>query len=263
MKSLNLTNPLVMGVVNITPDSFFDGGSYLDADQAYAHLVELTTAGADIIDLGAMSSRPGHQQISYEEELQRLQPVLNLLRQRSPIPLSIDTDKPEVAAAALEAGAIIINSTSRQPSRQMAELAARSGAYLVIMFWGPFRSNNIIAELQEFFSAEIERAIAWGVSKDKLILDPGIGFEMEPSDCVAIIRDLVHFKSFGLPILVGMSNKRFVGAVSGAPLNKRLSANIAAELCAVHQGAAIIRVHNVEASVHALRMYQALKRGWE
>lgn len=262
MQSLDFTRPQVMGIVNITPDSFYDGGSFLDADEAYAHIKELVANGTDIIDIGAESTRPGYQPIGCEEEMRRLAPLLALLRQSPNIPLSIDTSKPEIAAAAIKAGFTIINNTGRELSREMAELAAGSGAYLVNMFWGPFRGDDVVAELKSFFDRRIKQALDYGVPREQLILDPGVGFDMEPLDCVAIVRNLDKLRSFGLPILVGLSNKRFIGAVSGAPLAKRLSANIAAELCAVTSGVSILRVHNVEASVHALRMYQALKGGW-
>ncbi|NLF80346.1 MAG: dihydropteroate synthase, partial [Clostridia bacterium] len=254
MHSLDFTRPQVMGIVNITPDSFYDGGSFLDADRAYAHIKELAANGADIIDVGAESTRPGFQPISCAEEMRRLAPLFTLLRQSPNIPLSIDTSKPEIAAEAIKAGFTIINNTGRELPRKMAELAADSGAYLVHMFWGPFEGEDVAAKLKSFFNRRIKQSLNCGVRRDRLILDPGIGFDMEPVDCVAIMRNLDRLRSFSLPILVGLSNKRFIGAVSGAPLAQRLSANIAAELCAVASGVSILRVHNVEASVYALRM---------
>ena len=259
MKQLSFARPLVMGILNITPDSFFDGGNYIDPDQAYEHMLNLVEAGADIIDIGAASSRPGYQPVDVEDELARLQPFWQRVGTSLPLPFSIDTDKIEVAEAALAAGATIINNTG-DPSAQMAELAKRYNAYMVIMFKGPFKSDNIMQELDIFFKNAIAEALAAGVEENKLIIDPGVGFNMSMEECITIVREQQQLCSLGLPLLMGMSNKRFVAAISGdTPLAERLSANIATELYSVDHGASILRVHNVAATVRALRAYEILK----
>ena len=258
MKNFNFGAPLLMGIVNITPDSFFDGGIYIKADKAYQHILQLVDDGADIIDLGAASSRPGFKPTSCDEELERLDPIFSRLNKSIKVPISIDTDKPRVAKEALSVGASIINNTG-EPSEEMAELAAQYGAYLIIMFQGPLQSDDIIIEIKTFFKNAICQAVSAGLPRYKIILDPGIGFEMDANQCVEIIRHLKSFTSFELPLLVGMSNKRFIGAVSGATLDNRGPANIGAELCAIEKGASILRVHDIAASRQALNTYLTLK----
>ena len=258
MKNLRFTEPMIMGIVNITPDSFFDGGIFLKADRAYDHIQQLINDGADIVDLGASSSRPGYKPTSCDEELTRLDPVFSRVKKCFSVPLSIDTDKPKVAKEALSVGFSIINNTGA-PSEEMARLAVDYGAYLVIMFKGPFQSDDYIKEIKDFFSRAIEQAVSVGVPRYKIILDPGIGFEMDADQCVQVIRHLECLRINDLPILVGMSNKRFIGAVSGATLDNRGPANIGAEICAVEKGASLIRVHDVAASRQALNTYMTLK----
>lgn len=258
MKQLSFDRTLVMGILNLTPDSFFDGGKYLDPDQAEQHWQQLVADGADIIDIGAASSRPGYQPVSAEEELARLQPFLPRLR-GAELPWSIDTDKPVVAEAALAAGAAIVNHTG-YPSQEMAALARRYQAYLVIMFHGPFTSGDYFTELRRFFAAAIDKALAAGVDRSRLIIDPGIGFEMTMEQCIAVVRGQAQLLEIGCPLLMGMSNKRFIGVISGQDeMNQRGAANIAAELFAAEQGAAILRVHDVAATVSALRADRALR----
>ncbi len=259
MKHLSFAKPLVMGILNVTPDSFFDGGNYLDPERAYNHLQQLIADGADIIDIGAASSRPGYQPASSENELTRLQPLLCRLAGDIELPWSIDTDKVEVAEAALAAGAAIINNTGK-PSVQMAQLAKKYNAYLVMMFRGPFAASDIMAELKDFFAAAIAEAVAVGVEKEQIILDPGIGFDMTMEQCITIVREQEQLVALGYPLLMGMSNKRFVGTISGgADISERLPANIATEIFSIEKGAAILRVHNVAATVRALQAYQTLR----
>ena len=259
MQQLSFAKPLVMGILNITPDSFFDGGNYLEPAQAYRHLQQLVSDGADIIDIGAASSRPGYQPVAADEELARLQPLLGQLKDKLSLPWSIDTDKPEVAAAALAAGATVINNTGK-PSAEIAQLAKEYSAYLVFMFRGPFATSDIMGELQEFFRAAIEQAVSVGVDQSKLILDPGIGFDMTMDQCITIVQHQDRLAAMGYPLLMGMSNKRFVGTISGgAAVKDRGPGNIVTEIFSVEKGAAILRVHNVEATVRALQAYHALR----
>jgi dihydropteroate synthase len=258
MKNLNFSSPVLMGIVNITPDSFFDGGIFIQADKAYQHIQQLIDDGADIIDLGAASSRPGFEPTNCDEELDRLDPIFSRLNKSIKVPISIDTDKPKVAKEALSVGASIINNTG-EPSEEMAELAAKYGAYLIIMYKGPLLSADIIDEIKTFFKKAICQAVSAGLPRYKIILDPGIGFNMDANQCVEVIRHLDCLSSLELPLLVGMSNKRFIGAVSGATLDNRGPANIGAEICAIEKGASILRVHDIAASRQALNTYLTLK----
>ena len=259
MKELSFAETLVMGIVNITPDSFFDGGKYLDASSALTHMAKLAADGADILDIGAASSRPGYTAQTAEEELRRLKPVFAEMDARSLPALSIDTDKPQVAQVALEYGFSIVNCTGL-PSPEMSRLAASFGARLVLMFRGPFRTADIVSELREFFLRNIDMALAQGVAEDRLILDPGIGFDMDMEQCALLIARTGELVRLGKPLLLGMSNKRFIGAFGGGEEGNRLPGNIAAELFGAEQGAAILRVHDVAATRQALAMYRALKQ---
>lgn len=264
MKKLDLERTLIMGIVNVTPDSFFDGGRYAAPDAAVAHMRQLAGDGADILDIGAASSRPGCVPLTAGEELARLEPLLARVDAAEFPPLSIDTDKPEVAAAALAAGFTILNDTGR-PSARMAALAAEHGAYLVIMFRGPFSVPDpdgmmMAEEVKQYFSRGIEMALSCGVSQEHLILDPGIGFGMDAAQSALLTAYTGEFTAFGLPLLLGMSNKRFIGGLGGAELADRLPGNIAAELFGVEQGAAILRVHDAAATAQALRVYRMLRK---
>ncbi len=259
MKDIIFGHPLLMGIVNITPDSFYDGGKYFVADKAYAHLQKLLEDGADIIDIGAASSRPGYKAVSEKEELSRLQPLWDRIHGKD-IVFSIDTDKPAVARTALEAGATIINHTGTAYA-EMAALAKEYGAYLVLMFHGPFATNTLVREVTGFFHDKIAEAESLGVVKEKLILDPGIGFEMTEGQALELVRATDLLCDFNLPLLLGMSNKRMIGALSGMPPGERAAANIAAELYVIDKGAAILRVHDIAASRSALKTYLTLKGG--
>lgn len=259
MHELVFDNPLLMGIVNITPDSFFDGGKYFAADKAYAHMQQLLEDGADIIDIGAASSRPGYQNVTDKEELSRLYPLWDRIHNKD-IVFSIDTDKPTVAKSALEAGASIINHTGSS-YEEMAELAKEYGAYLVIMFKGPFKTDTLVREVSTFFHDQVRLARSIGVANEKLILDPGIGFNMNEQECLELVRATDLFSDFNLPLLLGMSNKRVIGALSGAPLGERTAANVAAEIYVVEKGASILRVHDVASSRVALKAYLTLCEG--
>lgn len=262
MKKLFFERPMVMGIVNITPDSFFDGGLYFNKQDALAHARELADAGADILDIGAASSRPGYTPLSAGQELDRLSPLLDILPGDELPPLSIDTDKPEVAKAALEYGFTIINN-SGLPTPEMSLVAAAYDSYLVLMFRGPFAKGDIISQMKSFFERNIEMAVSQGVPFDKLILDPGIGFDMDMEQCRRLVAHTADFLEFGRPLLLGMSNKRFIGALGGGEAGQRGPGNIASELFAVSRGAGIIRVHDVAASVQALKIFGSLMKGAE
>ncbi|MCL2496574.1 MAG: dihydropteroate synthase, partial [Clostridiales bacterium] len=238
--TLSFERPLVMGIANITPDSFYDGGKYNNPQAAAEHIFAMVEAGADIIDIGGASSRPGHVPLSPEQEMERLLPVLERVAPHLSRPISVDTDKARVAEEALRAGAAIINDISGL-TKDMAELAARTGAPLVLMHQGG--SENIVKVVYDFFREGLIRGTATGIKRGQFILDPGLGFGKNAKESLLLLRHLADFSLLGLPLLIGLSNKRFIGTVTGAPLEDRGAGNIAASAWAMSQGAAIIRTH--------------------
>ncbi|EJW13702.1 Dihydropteroate synthase [Rhodovulum sp. PH10] len=255
--------PLVMGVLNVTPDSFSDGGRYLDPDHAIAQAKRLVAEGADIIDVGAESTRPygGAAPVSAEEEIARLTPVLPAVAALG-VPVSIDTMKAEVAGVALDMGATILNDVwglQRDPA--MAKLAALRRVPIVVMHNrdGADPAIDILADIDAFFARTLEIAAQAGISRENIVLDPGIGFGKTPEQSIATLAALPRFSRFGLPLLVGASRKRFIASVSPAPPDKRLGGSLAAHLLATLDGAAIVRVHDVAETVQALKIAQAIR----
>lgn len=260
---LSLGRPLIMGVLNVTPDSFSDGGKFFDAAHALDQARRMIAQGADILDIGAKSTRPygGAVAVPLQEEIRRLEPVLPAAGELG-APVSIDTMKPEVAAWALAAGASIINDVwGLQRDPQMARVAAQCAAPVIVMHnrQSADPSLDIMAEIAAFFARSIEIAAAAGIARQNIVLDPGIGFGKTPEQSLTAIARLHELKSFGLPLLVGASRKRFIAKVSPAPPNERLGGSIAAHLFAVANGAAIIRTHDVAETVQALRVAAALR----
>ena len=252
-----------MGVLNVTPDSFSDGGKFFDAAHALDQARRMIAQGADILDIGAESTRPygGAVAVPLQEEIRRLEPVLPAAGELG-APVSIDTMKPEVAAWALAAGASIINDVwGLQRDPQMARVAAQCAAPVIVMHnrQSADPSLDIMAEIAAFFARSIEIAAAAGIARQNIVLDPGIGFGKTPEQSLTAIARLHELKSFGLPLLVGASRKRFIAKVSPAPPNERLGGSIAAHLFAVANGAAIIRTHDVAETVQALRVAAALR----
>lgn len=250
--------PLVMGIVNLTPDSFYDGGRYLVPSAAQERIYQMVEEGADMIDLGGASSRPGHTPVSAAEELERVLPVLEAIAPKISVPISIDTDKVEVAEAALSAGAAIINDISGLP-QEMAALAARTGAPTVLMHQGG--GPDIMLRLQDFFLERINVGLAAGMQREQFILDPGLGFGKDTAENLTILRHLEDLQALGLPILIGLSNKRFIGAVLNAELSERDTGNLAASVMALAKGAAIIRTHTPREIAQAVQMVQAIREG--
>ena len=256
--SLNFNQPLIMGVANITPDSFYDGGRYLGLEQAVEHIWALADQGADIIDIGGASSRPGHAPVSEEEELSRVLPVIEVVAPKLQIPISIDTDKPAVALRALQAGATIINDISGLPPA-MAKVAARTGAPIILMHQGG--GSPIIERVSDFFQGAIVEAESLGVKRRQIILDPGLGFGKDVAENLQLLQQLEDLQAFGLPILIGLSNKRFIGAVTEQPLEQRSVGNIAATAWALSRGAQIIRTHQPFEIAETVRMIAAIQNG--
>jgi dihydropteroate synthase len=255
--------PLVMGILNVTPDSFSDGGHFYDSDAAIGHAAAMASDGADIIDIGAESTRPygGAEPVPAEEEVRRLTLVLASAL-RFGLPISIDTNKAAVAAWALDHGATLINDVwGLQRDAEMAAVVAARGVPVVVMHNrdAADASIDIIADVAAFFARSLEIAEAAGVGRDKIVLDPGIGFGKTPEQSIACIARLGEFARFGLPLLVGASRKRFINSVTRSSPDERLGGSIASHLEAVRNGASIVRVHDVAETVQALRIAAAIE----
>jgi dihydropteroate synthase len=261
---LNRKHPLVMGVLNVTPDSFSDGGKFIEPAQAIEHARRLAAEGADIIDIGGESTRPygGMRPVTLDEERERLEPVLPAAATIG-IPVSIDTMKAGVAAWALEAGATIVNDVwGLQRDRDMARVVAEHGAPIIIMHNRETAdpSIDIIADVSEFFSRSLEIAWSAGIAHHQIVLDPGIGFGKTPEQSMACIAHLHAWRGFDVPLLVGASRKRFISAVVPSEPMDRLPGSLAAHLLAVENGAAIIRTHDVAPTVQALAVAAAIRQ---
>ncbi|HEV7336597.1 MAG TPA: dihydropteroate synthase [Bosea sp. (in: a-proteobacteria)] len=257
--------PLLMGVVNVTPDSFSDGGLFADPAVAIAHGLKLAEQGAEIVDIGGESTRPGHERLEAETELARVLPVIAGIAAASPVPISIDTYKADVAEAALEAGAAIVNDVwgaQREPA--IAEVAARFGAPMVLMHNrdGIDASIDILADVLRFLEKSIGIAVAAGVAREQIVLDPGIGFGKTPEQNLALIEKLDRLPdALGCPVLLGASRKSTLGLVTGKKIPaERLAATLAAHLYGVMRGAAIIRAHDIDEHVDALKIWAAIRR---
>jgi len=252
-----------MGVVNVTPDSFSDGGKFLDSARAIDHAGRLAAEGADILDLGGESTRPygGMKPSSFEEERGRLTPVLPAVIELG-IPVSIDTTKARTAAWALEQGAVIANDVwGLQRDPDMARVVAEHGATVIVMHNRDAADPaiDIMADVRDFFARSIEVAERAGVARDRIVLDPGVGFGKTPEQSVTVIARLEEFRSFGTPLLMGLSRKRFIDAISPAPPDQRLGGSIAGNVLAALAGADIVRVHDVAETVQALRVAAAIR----
>jgi dihydropteroate synthase len=261
---LEKKHPLVMGVLNVTPDSFSDGGRFLDPAAAIAQARRLAAEGADLLDIGAESTRPygNAVAVSAEEERARLAPILAAVVALG-VPVSIDTMKATVAAWALDAGAAMVNDVwGLQRDPDMARVVAEHGAPLIIMHNRDAADPDIdiIADVTEFFSRSLELAWDAGIDRDRIVLDPGIGFGKTPEQSLACIARLEAWRGFNLPLLVGASRKRFIHAIVPSEPAERLGGSIAAHLIAVENGAAVIRVHDVAPTVQALAVAAAIRR---
>lgn len=260
----------VMGVLNITPDSFSDGGNYLEPERALERAWEMVDEGADLIDIGGESSRPGALPVTTEEELLRVVPVVRTLAKKIPIPLSVDTVKAEVARQALDEGAWIINDISALNfDREMMEVAARYRAPVILMHMqGNPRGmqknptySDLIGQIRCYLRENLKKAEDHGV--EQIILDPGIGFGKTTADNLKIMRDLERFHDLGRPLLVGASRKRFIGDVLDLPVEDRLEGSLAVACWAAIKGAHIIRVHDIKETLRALRMIEAIHKDYQ
>jgi dihydropteroate synthase len=256
--------PVVMGILNLTPDSFSDGGQFQERGAALAHAVRMAAEGADIIDVGAESTRPGATPVSAADELARLEPVLGELVQGVEVPLSIDTYKASVAARAAELGVVAINDVGglqRDPA--MADVVAAAGTAIVIMHSRPDKdaSADIVAEIKRFFERSLAIAARAGIPMSHIVLDPGIAFGKTSRQNVQALARISELAEFALPILVGVSRKGFLGSLLEGNPEASLPGTIAANLAAAAAGAALFRVHDVAAHVAALRVFHAIRGG--
>ena len=261
------TRGLIMGIVNVTPDSFSDGGRFLDPALAVDRGMALVAEGADILDVGGESTRPGAQPVSVEEELRRVLPVLSALRQRTGALLSIDTFKPEVARAALAAGADIINDVTGLRDPRMIELAAGCDAGLVVMHMKgepqTMQRNpvyaDVVMEVRDFFTERLRTLSDAGIEPERVVFDPGFGFGKTLEHNLALLRALPWLPAGGRPLLVGVSRKSMIARVLGSnAMEDRLWATVALTSWAREHGASIVRVHDVRANAQALRMTEAI-----
>jgi len=259
----------IMGILNVTPDSFSDGGRFADHEKAVGRAFELISNGADILDIGGESTRPGSDPVALETEIERVIPVIRAVREKSAIPISIDTNKAEVAIRAVENGADIINDVSSlRFDPQMVEVAAGTGAPLILMHMlGTPRTmqkhpvySDLIAEISDFLDERIRFATEHGVERDQIVIDPGIGFGKTVKHNLAIIGQLEAFSSLDRPVLLGASRKRFIGSVLGRIEDDRELGTAVVNTFGISAGAHIIRVHDVAFHHDAVRMADAVRK---
>lgn len=259
----------VMGILNVTPDSFSDGGLWIDTDHAVDHALEMQNDGADILDIGAQSTRPGHIQVSAEEEIRRLLPILEALRGKISIPISIDTYYPTVAQAVLEMGAAIINDVSGNVAQEMGAVICKHRAGWIIMHTGggdsshvpDYQGTDIVTAVRTFFAETVEKVLGFGIPAEAICLDAGIGFGKTHEHNLTLLRDMNKVRLPGYALLTGASRKRVVGqACNEQDAKKRLYGTIAAHTAAIAGKCDIIRVHDVKESVQAAKMSDAIYR---
>lgn len=254
--------PVIMGILNVTPDSFSDGGRHTTLEAAEAQALRMLAEGAGIIDIGGESTRPGAAPVSAAEELTRVLPVIRHLATRIGAPISIDTVKASVARAAVEAGAVIINDvTGMTGDPDMAAAVAETGAAIVITYHRGQVDEAVdaIADMRAFFDRAFETAARVGILKERIWLDPGVGFAKTPQQNLDVIAGLGTLAAYGCPVLVGLSRKSFIGHVTGRAVNDRLAGTLTAHLMALQRGARVLRVHDVAEHTDLLRLYQAIE----
>lgn len=265
---LDLAEPVVMGVLNVTPDSFSDGGAYATADAAVRRGLRMAEEGAGIIDVGGESTRPGAEPVPAAQEIARVVPVIERLSGRLSVPLSVDTSKPEVMSAAVAAGAQLINDVRALRTEGALEAAAASGAAVCLMHMqgepstmqADPRYRDVVADVRDFLAARLEACVAAGLSSDRICLDPGIGFGKRPEHNLLLLAHLHEFASLGRPLLVGVSRKSLVGIITGRPPAERLAGSVSFAALVAAGGADIVRAHDVAQTVDALKVASALRR---
>ena len=264
--ALDVSRPVIMGVLNVTPDSFSDGGRFLSADDALERALRMHAEGADIIDIGGESTRPGAGEVPWEQELERVVPVIEAIRGRVDALISVDTSKPRVMREAVAAGAQLINDVCALRSPDALEAAGELGVGLCLMHMpGTPRTmqanptyHNVVLEVRDFLEQRVAACVAAGIPRDSLIVDPGFGFGKTLKHNLDLLRGLHGLGELGLPVLAGLSRKSFVGKITGSDIDNRAFGSVAFALCAVREGASIVRVHDVKATADAIKVWQAV-----
>ena len=268
-RGLDLSRPQVMGVLNVTPDSFSDGGRFVGADAAIDHARSMVADGAAIIDVGGESTRPGSRGVSVDEELERVIPVLEALRHEVSVPLSVDTSKPEVMRAAADAGAGLINDVMALRRPGALDAACRTGLPVCLMHMQGVpetmqdnpRYDAVVEEVRDFLAVRMATAEAAGIARERIILDPGFGFGKTDPHNARLLAGLPRICGLGVPVLAGLSRKSLVGRVLGRALPDRLAGSVAAATLATWSGARIIRAHDVAETVDAVRLAEYVQGG--
>ncbi|HEY5604290.1 MAG TPA: dihydropteroate synthase [Gammaproteobacteria bacterium] len=267
-KTLDLGNPCVMGILNVTPDSFSDGGQFFSVDRAVEQARNMISAGAAIIDVGGESTRPGAQAVPAQEERQRVLPVIKRIHEEFPDTiLSIDTSKPDIMADAIAAGARLVNDTNALRSPGALDVIASSKVAVCLMHMqGEPRTmqsnphyNNVVEEVWNFLQQRVQVCVAAGIDKDRIVIDPGFGFGKTLQHNLLLLKNLKKFKAMGVSLLVGLSRKSMIGAILDKPVNERLAGNISLAALSFWLGADILRVHDVEPTIEALKIVTALQ----
>jgi len=261
----DLSRPLVMGIINATPDSFSDGGQHLQCDAALAQAQHLITEGADILDIGGESTRPGALPVSAQQELDRVSPIIEGLR-HAPIPISIDTCKPEVIRAAIASGVGMVNSIDAlRDASALREVASSNVAVCLMHKQGEPKTmqtqpkyQNVVTEVSNFLGERIAAVESAGIQRNRIVIDPGFGFGKTLAHNLTLLSELENFTEFGVPVLAGLSRKSMLGTLTGQDVAQRMPSSIAAALIAVQRGATIVRVHDVRATVDALKIWNAI-----
>ncbi len=265
-RPLDLSRPAVMGILNITPDSFSDGGVFLSPEKAITQALRMAEEGAAVIDIGGESTRPGAQPVSAQEEMDRVIPVIEALRGKISLPISIDTSKPEVMRAAVAAGAGFINDVRALRDEGALETAASLQVPVCLMHMqgeprrmqeNP-RYRDVLSDIGDFLRTRLQAALAAGIPAQRLVIDPGFGFGKTLEHNLELLRGLRKLQSLGAPILVGLSRKSLIGKALGLPVEGRLQASVALALIAVQNSARLVRVHDVGPTVEALRMWSVV-----
>ena len=265
-RALDLSRTAIMGILNITPDSFSDGGIFLSRDAAVAHALQMVEEGADLIDVGGESTRPGAQAVPLQEELDRVIPVVEALARTVPVPISIDTSKPEVMRAAVTAGAGLINDVRALREAGALSTAAELAVPVCLMHMqGEPRSmqhspayKDLVSEVYDFLNERIAACSKAGIARQRIIVDPGFGFGKTAAHNLELLRRLAELRKLGAPILAGLSRKSMIGALFNLPVAQRLNASVALAVVAVQNGAIMLRVHDVRATREAIRMLEAV-----
>ena len=265
--ALNLSRPLVMGVVNITPDSFSDGGKFLAANAAIDHGLQLIEEGADILDIGGESTRPGAEPVNIDEELRRVLPIIQAMQGKN-VPISIDTMKPEVMKAAIQAGVSMVNDVNALRADGALEVCAESNVGVCLMHMqGSPRTmqlepsySDVVAEVKTFLLDRAQACERAGIARGRIVIDPGFGFGKNREHNLTLLRRLKEFRELGYAILAGLSRKSVLGKITGQDVVSRVPASVAAALLAVQNGAHIVRVHDVRATKDALAILHAVNQ---